>query len=74
MCLKSTYVFEEYIYARRVLICLKSTYVFEEYIYAVEVDSVNGLIYWTEYGTFKKARLDGSNQEVVGKAGKRNVE
>ena len=41
---------------------------FEEYIYAVEVDSVNGLIYWNQHGTFKKTRLDGSNPEVVGKA------
>ena len=47
---------------------------FEEYIYAVEVDSVNGFIYWDEHGTFKRARLDGSNPVVVGKAGKWNVE
>ena len=47
---------------------------FEEYIYAVEVDSVNGLIYWNQHGTFKKTRLDGSNPEVVGKAGKCNIE
>ena len=47
---------------------------FEEYIYAVEVDSVNGIIYWDQYGTFKKSRLDGSNAEVITIAGKWNVE
>ena len=55
--------------------CLKSTYMFEEYIilYAVEVDSVNGIIYWDQYGTFKKARLDGSNVEEFTIAGKWNA-
>ena len=47
---------------------------FEDYLYAVDADELNGYIYWVEYGTFKRARLDGSNPEVIRKAGKWNVE
>ena len=37
---------------------------------AVDADEINGFIYWVEFGIFKRARLNGSNPEVIGKAGK----
>ena len=46
---------------------------FEGYIWAIEVDEVNGFIYWDENGQIKRTNLDGSNTKVIVKGGKSNA-